>query len=137
MKLFQIEEPDGAPGEGSGPGLAIGIALERGAARVAASLGGNAELLRNQDGADRIEGQDLAGVLLGARGHAEKALSRPVTHAVVIAPAAQRDAILAAGREAGLIVTRVVDSAAARQASPAGDALLGAALLAEEDATRA
>jgi hypothetical protein len=141
VKLFQIEEPDGSPSETSGPGLAIGIAVEGRAARVAVAVGGNAELLPGYDGAERVEAEGIAALLLAARGHAEKALSRPVTHAVVVAPAEARPRILAAAPESGLTVTRVVAPEAARSAAPdpAGPdaALLGAAILAEDDAARA
>jgi len=87
IKLFQIEEPDGAPDAENGLGLAVGIGLSRaGGASVAASVGGNAELLVRPEpggiGGDLTE-QALIDLLHDLRSVAEKAVTRPVTHAVI------------------------------------------------------
>ena len=93
MKLFQIEEPDGSPLAGDGPGVAVGIELSaaKGAA-VAVAVGGNAEMLSGADGSARLAGAEPAAVLLLAlRERAEKALARPVTHAVIVLDGAEVD----------------------------------------------
>jgi hypothetical protein len=148
MKLFQIEEPDGTPLASDGPGIAVGIELsaEAGAA-VAVAVGGNAELLPGADGALRLPAAALedegavAALLLQLRERAEKALARPVTHAVVAlaAPGAgARAAVGAAGPAAGLVLLRVLGSSEAALRAPAArgvDApVLGAAIQAEDDA---
>jgi hypothetical protein len=136
LKLFQIEEPDGSPSHDGGPGMAIGIEIEGETARVAVAVGGNAEILRGPDGAERVTSGfgEVAALLPAARGFAERALGRPVTHAVIV-----HDGAIApqAFEGSGLVVTRCVDGAAA--AARAGGArqdaaLIGAALLAEDDA---
>jgi len=147
MKLFQIEEPDGSP-PADAPGMAVGIELSatKGAA-VAVAIGGNAELLAGADGEKRIaaarldDKAALAELLLQLRERAEKALARPVTHAVVALGAdevLQRDALAGAAEAAGLTLLRLVDAAtaAARAAgAAAADApALGAAIQAEDDA---
>ncbi|HZB92280.1 MAG TPA: hypothetical protein VE397_12605, partial [Stellaceae bacterium] len=89
MKLFQIEEPDGSP-PADAPGIAVGIELsaQKGAA-VAVAVGGNAELLPGADGERRLaaaalgDEAALTALLMRLRERAEKALARPVTHAVV------------------------------------------------------
>ncbi|MGO8918160.1 MAG: Hsp70 family protein [Stellaceae bacterium] len=148
MKLFQIEEPDGTPLESDGPGAAVGIELSAASgAAVAVALGGNAELLPGADGAARVaasgleDEQAVAALLLLLRERAEKALARPVTHAVVAlaAPSARaRQATSAAAAAAGLVLLRLVGSseAAARApgARPADAPVLGAAIQAEDDA---
>jgi len=87
IKLFQIEEPDGTPEAEDGFGLAVGIELSRtGGASVAASVGGNAELLiRPEPGGigGTLGEKALADLLRGLRGLAERAVARPVTHAVI------------------------------------------------------
>ncbi len=148
MKLFQIEEPDGAPLDSDGPGVAVGIELARGkGAAVAVAVGGNAELLPGPDGTTRLPAVDLrdasalGALLLRLRERAEKALARPVTHAVIAADALDegaRQAIAAAASAAGLDVLRLVEASAvlalARGAAPADAAVLGAAIQAEDDA---
>ena len=149
MKLFQIEEPDGSPLEAEGPGVAVGIELSlRKGAAVAVAVGGNAELLPARDGTARLallaprEAAVLGALLLALRARAEKALARPVTHAVVasdVLDAAARQALEAAAQSAGLVLLRVVapaETAALAKAATAADApVLGAAIQAEEDAT--
>ena len=87
IKLFQIEEPDGAPEANDGLGMAVGIELSktRGVA-VAASVGGNAELLvRPEPGGivGTLDEKVLMGLLRDMRSLAEKAVAQPVTHAVI------------------------------------------------------
>jgi Hsp70 protein len=147
MKLFQIEEPDGTPLDSVGPGTAVGIELSpaKGAA-VAVAAGGNAELIPGADGTARIaaagldDATTLAALLLQLRERAEKALARPVTHAVVAlaADGAVRAALTAAAAAAGLTLLRVIkpeDAAALARGAAAADApALGAAIQAEDDA---
>ncbi len=142
MKLFQIEEPDGSPLDG--PGVAVGIELSpaKGAA-VAVAIGGNAELLPGADGAGRIaaaDPRDTGALLLALRERGEKALARPVTHAVIAARAPDdeaRHALTRAAQAAGLAVLRVLDAgtaaALARGARAEDAAVLGAAIQAEDD----
>jgi hypothetical protein len=147
MKLFQIEEPDGTP---DGQGVAVGIELGAPAGcAVAMAVGGNAEILPDGDGAQRLAAPDLLRgggfdadaletVLLSLRGSAEKQLARPVTHAVIAADphdeAAART-IAAAAAAAGITLLRLVSRAAAAAGAgkvPAADApVLGAAIEAE------
>lgn len=88
IKLFQIEEPDGSQEASDGFGMAVGIALSRAAgAAVAASVGGNAQLIVIPDGVgiERALGEDdLSLMLRDLRSLSEKALEQPVTHAVVL-----------------------------------------------------
>jgi hypothetical protein len=138
VKLFQIEEPDGAPAT-DGPGAAVGIAIGAGAGTVAIALGGNAEILPGRDGALSLAGEELGALLLGLRERAEKQLARPVTHAV-IAGAPDGDALERAAAAAGIAVLRRLDWAAAAALAKAAPSLeaaaLGAALQAEDDAPR-
>jgi Hsp70 protein len=148
MKLFQIEEPDGTPLESDGPGAAVGIELSAVAgSAVAIAVGGNAELLPGADGTARIaasgleDAQAVAALLLLLRERAEKALARPVTHAVValaVPGERARAATSAAAAAAGLVVLRLVESREAAMRAPgalaADAAVLGAAIQAEDDA---
>ncbi|HEX4111920.1 MAG TPA: hypothetical protein VH020_05235 [Stellaceae bacterium] len=88
IKLFQIEEPDGAPDDAEdGLGMAVGIELSRAdGASVAASVGGNAELLiRPEPGGigGALTEATVAALLRDLRALAEKSVARPVTHAVI------------------------------------------------------
>jgi hypothetical protein len=87
IKLFQIEEPDGAPDAEDGLGMAVGIELSRaGGASVAAAVGGNAEyLVRPEPGGvgGALTEKAAADLLRDLRSLAEKAVARPVTHAVI------------------------------------------------------
>ena len=86
LKLFQIEEPEGAPEAADGFGMAVGIELSRHGASLAAAIGGNAEWLIAPEpgGIMAAPGEPaLAELLRGLRAAAEKALARPVTHAVI------------------------------------------------------
>lgn len=152
MKLFQIEEPDGAPGEVEGPGAAVGIDIDPASGgAVATSVGGNAEILPGSDGERRLAAPGLIGatgrfnedalvrLLLELRGRAEKQLVRPVTHAVVAAEPLDdmaRQAIEAASVAAGIAILRLVKRTAAATrapgAAPAEATVLGAAIEAED-----
>ncbi len=146
MKLFQIEEPDGSPVDGDAPGAAVGIELSmaKGAA-IAIAVGGNAELLASAEDERRIaltrldDATALGWVMLALRERAEKALARPVTHAVVaLDGASPGDTIAAAAAVAGLMLLAVVDGDAVASLAPgaaaADAAVLGAAICAEEAA---
>jgi hypothetical protein len=147
MKLFQIEEPDGAP-SADAPGIALGIELSsaKGAA-VAVSVGGNAELLADADGARRLaatrlgDEAALTALLLLLRERAEKTLARPATHAVVAldaGDAAARPLVERAAAAAGLVLLGLLassEAAALAQGAAAADApVLGAAIKAEDEA---
>ena len=154
--LFQIEEPDGSPlGEPEGAGVAIGVDLAAPHAMVAVAVGGNAEILPARDGASGPDTSALRGpggefdppavaaALLVLRGRAERALGRPVTHAVIAvgAPldAAGRASLTSAGAASGLQVTRVLtaEEAVGLGGSAANAAVHGAAIAAEDDANLA
>ena len=145
MKLFQIEEPDGGPADPSASGAAIGIDASGPLVEVAISVGGNALILSDREGFERVlpvpgssagtaEWQE---VLEAARMRAERALARPVTHAVIVVARAIEAGI--AGRlheiaeQAGLGVLRLaVNTELPATAAPA----LAAAILAEDLAPR-
>lgn len=145
MKLFQIEEPDGGPADPSAPGAAVGIDAAGDVAEVAVSVGGNAVLLADREGFERAlavpdaeaapaEWQELFELM---RARAERALSRPVTHAVIVVDV-ETDAELSkklreAGEAAELNVLRVLRRA---ELSAGATAVLAAAVLAEELAPR-
>ena len=145
MKLFQIEEPGGGPTDPNEPGAAIAIEATGARAEVAFSVGGNALVLDDRAGfeqaltvpaivASAAEWQEL---FEGARMRAERALARPVTHALVVLAAAPDadDArrLRQAAEGAGLEVLRL----AGRGELPAGPTLaLAAAILAEDLAPR-
>jgi len=149
--LFQIEEPDGSPFDADGPGAAVGIDLSSPYAGVAIAIGGNAEalVLPNGFAGPETSGlRDAAGdfiehpsalALLTLCGVAERALSRPVTHAVLVVPEAPSPAsaaaLAAAARE--LTITRILtvgEAAGLASDAPAQlRALYGAAIAAEDD----
>jgi len=145
VKLFQIEEPGGGPVDPSEPGAAIGIDAGGAHAEVAFSVGGNALVLDDRPGfeqelpvpsigAETTVWQEL---LEGARMRAERALARPVTHAVVVLAVAP-DANAAthfrqAAEGAGLEVLRL---AGRGELSAGPTAALAAAVLAEDLAPR-
>lgn len=145
MKLFQIEEPDGTPAELSGPGAAIGIDVGGANAEVAFSVGGNAIILDDRAGFEHaLPAPPMeAGVpvwqelLEGARMRAERALARPVTHAVLVlvappdADTARR--LRQAAERAGL---EVLSLAGRGELSATPTAALAAAILAEDLAPR-
>ena len=139
MKLFQIEEPDGGPADPSAPGAAIGIDAGGGEAEVAFSVGGNAVVLGDREDFERAlavpdptageaQWQEL---FEAARIRAERALARPVSHAVVVlgALADLPNKLREAAEAAGLTVLRLIRKAEL----PAGaSAALTAAILAED-----
>jgi hypothetical protein len=141
VKLFQIEEPDGGPADPSEPGAAIGIDAGGVRAEVAFSVGGNAIVLEDRLGfelAMPVPATSAATaawqvLLEKARARAERALARPVTHAVVVL-AATLDANAAsdlrrAAERAGLEVLHLISRGELPTVpSPA----LAAAILAED-----
>jgi len=145
VKLFQIEEPDGGPSDPNEPGAAIGIDAAGGRVEVAFSVGGNAVILDDRPGfeqalpvpppeAGAAAWQEL---LEGARMRAERALARPVTHAVIVLAASPAEAdegrLRQAAEQAGLEVLRF----AGRTEFSAGPIpALAAAVLAEDLAPR-
>jgi hypothetical protein len=154
--LFQIEEPDGSPlGEPEGAGVAIGVDLAGPRAMVAVAVGGNAEILPAHDGAPGLETSAFRGArgefdpaavaaaLLALRGRAERALGRPVTHAVIAvgAPldAAGRALLTFVGGASGQQVTRVLTAEEAVElgGGAANAVVHGAAIAAEDDANLA
>src|SRR5262249_15814485 len=90
VKLFQIEEPDGSPADPDAPGAAIGIDATGAEGEVAFAVGGNAVALDDREGfaldlpvpAAAAAAEDWRSFFEGARLRAERALGRPVTHAV-------------------------------------------------------
>jgi len=145
MKLFQIEEPDGAPADPDAAGVAIGIDASRAMAAVGFAVGGNAVILADRDGFERdlpVPGPDAPladwqALFEGARLRAERALGRPVTHAVLVFAAALDPALAAellrASAAAGIDLLRIVGPGeSAADASPAE----AAAILAEDMAPR-
>ena len=144
MKLFQIEEPDGSPADPAAPGAAIGIDAGGDLAEVAFAVGGNAVILADREDfehalpvpppdAPLAEWQAL---FEGARLRAERALGRPVTHAVLVFAAldpALAAELLRASEAAGLDLLRIVTAGDL----PTGDAPAeAAAILAEDMAPR-
>ena len=141
MKLFQIEEPDGGPVDPSAPGAAIGLDASGIQVEVGYSIGGNALILGDRESfergvpvpgatADQAEWQEL---FEAARTRAERALSRPVTHAVIVFTEAP-DADMAgrlhkAAALAGLQVLRFAEIAELLGGSTPA---LAAAILAED-----
>ena len=142
MKLFQIEEPDGAPADPSAPGAAIGIDAGGAEVEVAFSVGGNAIILADREGfelalpvpdATAAEGQ-WQELFEAARIRAERVLARPVSHAVIVlADADVPTKLRKAAEAAGLRVLRF----SRKPEVPAGaSAVLTAAILAEDLAPR-
>jgi len=143
VKLFQIEEPDGSPSDPEAPGAAIGIDISGAEAQVAVAVGGNATVLADRDGftLDLSVPPLLAPaeawhtLFEGARLRAERALARPVTHAVVAVDAAPAPGFVETLREAaaaaGVALLRVEMPAAGGE-PPA----IAAAILAEDLAPR-
>lgn len=140
MKLFQIEEPDGTPADPAAPGMAIGIDASGNLAAVAAAVGGNATILDDREGFERalpVPGPQAPlaawqALFEGARLRAERALARPVTHAVLVFAAldpALAAELLTAGEAAGIELLRIVAAADL----PPGDAPAEAAAVIAED----
>jgi hypothetical protein len=145
VKLFQIEEPDGGPADPSAPGAAIGIDAGGAEVEVAFSVGGNALVLGDREGFERaLAVPDATAaeaqwreMFEAARIRAERALARPVSHAVVVlsvsADADMSDKLREAAEVAGLSVLRVIRKA---ELSAGASAALIAAILAEDLAPR-
>jgi len=145
VKLFQIEEPEGGPTEPSAPGAAIGIDASGADIEVAISVGGNALVLVDREGFEQSLPVPAADgtvarwqqLFEGARLRAERALGRPVTHAVIVS-CTLRDNVAAAcieeaADQAGLVVLRL---AAATELPPDVAPASVAAVLAEDLAPR-
>jgi hypothetical protein len=146
MKLFQIEEPEGGPTDPNAPGAAIGIDASGKLADVAFSVGGNPTLLPDREGfesnlvvpAGGAEAAQWQELFEAVRLRAERALARPVTHAVIaLAPEAcgspAAAMIATAAETAGLLVLRLI---AATELAPGMGQALSAAMLAEDLASR-
>jgi hypothetical protein len=138
MKLFQIEEPDGSPGDPEAPGAAVGIDASGKLAAVAISVGGNATTLADRDGFERdlpVPAADggWQALLEGAKLRAERSLSRPVTHAVLVLGGAPDRAVaarlLTASAAAGLELLRLMPASEV----PAGETPAEAAAIVAED----
>ena len=141
MKVFQIEEPDGGPPDPGAPGAAIGIDVCGAEAEVAFSVGGNAIVLGDREGFERAlpVPQDAAAtaewreLFEGARIRAERALARPVSHAVIVVPAsADRDACNRLRETAEAVGLQVLRLSRNSEPSSGANAALGAAVLAED-----
>jgi hypothetical protein len=144
MKLFQIEEPDGSPADPAAPGAAIGIDAGGDLAEIAFAVGGNALTLADREGYEHalpVPGPDAPladwqALFEGARLRAERALARPVTHAVLVFAAldpALAAELLRASEAAGIELLRIV----ATDDLPSGEAPVeAAAILAEDMAPR-
>jgi hypothetical protein len=145
VKLFQIEEPDGGPADPRAPGAAIGIDAGGAEVEVAFSVGGNAVVLADREGFERAlpvpdataGGAQWQELFEAARIRAERALARPVSHAVVVVGALVGadlpNKLREAAEAAGLTVLRLIRKAEL----PAGaSAALIAAILAEDLAPR-
>jgi hypothetical protein len=141
VKLFQIEEPDGGPADPDAWGAAIGIDTSSVQIEVAFSVGGNALILADREGYElalQVPSRGAAktqwqSVFEAARVRAERALARPVTHAVIVVAAGSDgdflDRLSGAAAAAGLEVLRLVAGADLAAGSvPA----LAAATLAED-----
>jgi hypothetical protein len=140
LKLFQIEEPDGSPADPDVPGAAIGVDASGELAEVAVSVGGNALVLADREGFERdllVPGPDAPladwqALFEGARLRAERALARPVTHAVLVFAAldpALAAELLRASEAAGIELMRVLSPADL----PTGDTPAKAAAVIAED----
>jgi hypothetical protein len=137
MKLFQIEEPDGAPVAADAPGVAVGIDIAPGGVgRIAIAVGGNAEILPDADGKRTLTLAPPRDLLLVLRSRAEKQLARPVTHAVIAADNAEAGSVEEAAIAAGITVlamaSRAEAATLARGAAADEAPVLGAAIRAED-----
>jgi hypothetical protein len=145
MKLFQIEEPDGSPADPDAPGAAIGIDAGGDLAEVAVAVGGNALTLADREGYEHalpVPGPeaplaDWQALFEGARLRAERALARPVTHAVLVFAASLDPALAAelirASDAAGIELLRILTTDELEAVMAPAEA---AAILAEDMAPR-
>jgi hypothetical protein len=120
MKLFQIEEPDGSPTDPDIPGAAIGIDAGGDLFEVGFAVGGNAVTLVDREGFEHalpIPTPDAPlsawqALFEGAKLRAERAIARPVTHAVLVFAAPLDPALAAellqASEAAGIELLRIV-----------------------------
>jgi hypothetical protein len=141
MRLFQIEEPDRGPVDPSAAGAAIGIDATSAEIEVAVSVGGNALILSDREGFERVlpvpaiaaDRTEWQVVIEGARARAERSLGRPVSHAVIVLARALDadivDRLRDAAEDAGLVV---LDFAAAAELPIGSAPALAAAVLAED-----
>jgi hypothetical protein len=138
VKLFQIEEPDGSPVEANQPGAAIGVDASGAVAEAAFAVGGNAAMLRDRSEFARISRvpaatapeSDWRALFEALRLRAERLLARPVTYAVVVAPAAAAGAMLrAAAAQAGI---EILGLPTATQLAGEDEPALAAARMAED-----
>jgi hypothetical protein len=140
VKLFQIEEPDGSPADANLPGAAIGVDASGAVAEAAFSVGGNAVMLNERGEFARIlpvpgtaaTAAAWRALFEGVRLRAERALARPVTHAVVVlgvSPPGIADTLHAVAAAAGIEILRLL---AAGELSGGDAPALAAALLAED-----
>jgi len=145
VKLFQIEEPDGGPTDPSAPGAAIGIDLAGAEVEVAFSVGGNAAVLADREGFEQaLQVPDATAVparwqevLEAARTRAERALARPVSHAVIVLPSSADAELPNKLREASeATALRVLRFSRTSEVPADTTAALAAAILAEDLAPR-
>jgi hypothetical protein len=141
VRLFQIEEPDGEPVDPGAAGAAIAIDASSSEVEVAFSVGGNALILSDREGFERV--LTVPGIAAGkaewqamieaARTRAERGLGRPVTHAVIVLARALdthiADRLREAAHDAGLMV---LCWALAAEMPGGSSPALGAAMLAED-----
>jgi hypothetical protein len=144
MKLFQIEEPDGSPADPDAPGAAIGIDAGGDLAEVGFSIGGNALTLADREGYEHalpVPGPeaplaDWQALFEGAKLRAERALARPVTHAVLVFasldPALAAE-LIRASEAAGIELLRILTTDELEAGMPPAEA---AAILADDMAPR-
>ncbi|MBV9861329.1 MAG: hypothetical protein JO267_04190 [Alphaproteobacteria bacterium] len=145
MKLFQIEEPDGSPGDPDAPGAAIGIDASAATAQVAVAVGGNPALVSDRAGFavdTTVPDSDAPasawqGFFERVRLRAERALARPVSHAVLAlgaaAEPAQIERLNSAAAAAGLTLLEILAPEALGGAETPASA---AAIVAEDLAPR-
>jgi hypothetical protein len=143
VKLFQIEEPDGSPSDPDAPGAAIGIDATGARGEIALAVGGNAVSLEDREGfavglpvpVAGAPPKDWQAFFEGVRLRAERALGRPVTHAVIVLAAVaelQRLKQLNGAAEAAGLMLLDVMALGDRGEPPA----FAAAILAEDLAPR-
>jgi hypothetical protein len=145
VKLFQIEEPEGGPADPNAPGAAIGIDAVGPEVQVAFSVGGNAIVLTDREGFERALPVPAAAaaraqwreLFEAAKVRAERALARPVTHAVVVLTELPKPDFAGrldeAASGAGIRLLRVISKS---ELAAGSDPILAAAMLAEDLAPR-
>jgi hypothetical protein len=145
VKLFQIEEPDGSPADPDAPGAAIGIDATGAKGEIAFAIGGNAVAIDDREGfvvdlsvpSAGAAPQNWQRFFEAARLRGERALGRPVTHAVIVLGAAVEpvalERIKGAAEAVGLILLDVLSWKAAGSGEPSA---FMAATLAEDLAPR-